>query len=91
VTAGLRLGRAAGAARADFFELVLRFREVFFDDFPAAAFLPEADLFLVTFFPISFRLDEVLPDCACLLPVFAFAEGLFEDALLEAAFFFGIR
>ena len=89
--AGLWPGRATAAGRVDFFELVLRFREVFFDDFPATAFFPEADLFLVTFFPIPFRLDEVLLDCACLLPVLPFAEGLFEDDLLEATFFFGIR
>jgi hypothetical protein len=62
VTAGLRIDRATGAGRVDFFELVVRFSDVFFDDFPAAGFFPEADLFLVTFFPISFRLDEVLPD-----------------------------
>jgi hypothetical protein len=62
------------------------------DDFPAAAFFPEADLFLVTFFPISFRLDEDLPDClALLLTALPFAEELFEDDFLEAAFFFGIR
>jgi hypothetical protein len=91
LTAGRRLGRATAAGRVDFFELVVRLRDDFFDDFPAFAFFPEADLFLVTFFPMSFRLDEVLPDCACLLPVFPFAEGLFELALLEAAFFFGIR
>ena len=91
VAAGLRIGRATGASRVDFFELVLRFGEVFFDDLPADAFFPKADLFLVTFLPKSFRLDVDLPDCACLRPGFPFAEGLFEDALLEAAFFFGIR
>ena len=90
-TTGLLLGRATAAARVDFFELVVRFREVFFDDFPAADFFPEAGLFLVTFVPMSFRLDDVFPDCACLLRVFTFAEGLFEVALLEAALFFGIR
>jgi hypothetical protein len=40
---------------------------------------------------MSFRFDEVLPDCACLLPVFPFAEVFFELVFLEAAFFFGIR
>jgi hypothetical protein len=97
-----RVGRFTGAGRVDFFELV-RFSEVFFDDFAAGAFLPEADLFLVTFFPISFRLDEDLPDCLALLPTaFRFADcapgrldelpfdDRFEVVFLEAAFFFGI-
>ena len=89
---GLRAGRATAAARVDFFELVVRFSEDFFDDFPAVDFFLEADLFLVTFFPMSFRLDEVLPlFLADLLAVFPFAEGLFEADFLEAAFFFGIR
>jgi hypothetical protein len=91
VTAG-RAGRATAPVRGDFFELVVRFSEVFLEDFPARAFFPEADLFLVTFFPMSFRLDDVLPDCLALfLPVFPFADGFFEVAFLEAAFFFGIR
>jgi hypothetical protein len=90
--AGLRTGRATATVRVDFFELVVRFREDFLDDFPAVAFFLVADFFLVTFFPVSFRLDDVLPDClAFLLAVIRLAEGLFEVDLLEAAFFFGIR
>jgi hypothetical protein len=33
-TTGLRPGRATTAVRADFFALVVRFNDVFFDDFP---------------------------------------------------------
>jgi hypothetical protein len=90
--AGRRPGRATAAARVVFLELVVRLGEDFLDDFPAAAFFPDVDLFLVTCFPISFRLDEDLPDClAFLLTVLPLAEKLLEDDFLEAAFFFGIR
>ena len=99
--AGRRLGRATAAGRVVFLELVARFRGDFLEDFPAIVFFPEADLFLVTFFPTSFRLDEDFPACfARWLTAFPFAAGrllelpaevLFELFFLEAAFFFGIR
>jgi hypothetical protein len=85
-------------------ELVVRFCEVFFADFPAAPLLPETDLFLVTLLPTSFRFDAGVPGRRALLPpIFPFADFalarllelpvaiLLEVALLGAAFFFGIR
>jgi hypothetical protein len=102
--AGRRPGRATAAVLVDFLELVLRFREVFFDDVPAELFLPEADLFLVTLLPMPFRVDEALPACwVPLLPGFPLpgfaadrlldlpAADFLDVAFLEAAFFFGIR